>query len=259
MPVSMMPSVGTGASSLPVIVVTGMAFEARIARGDGSERVEVVYAARADLLERALNAALARGAAGIVSFGTAGGLAPDLEPGALIVADAVHGPSGRIDTDRQWAQRIAAAVTDRRMAEGLAGRVRRGAMAAVAAPLITAEDKRALHESTGALAVDMESHIAGATAAAHGLPFAVCRAVVDPAWRTLPPAATAGLRDDGSTALGPILRELLRQPSQLGALLRLAADARAARTTLIEARNALGKGGVLRITGVDNDAPGKGA
>jgi hopanoid-associated phosphorylase len=229
---------------LPVIVVTGMAFEARIARGDGSERVEVVYAARADLLERALNAALARGAAGIVSFGTAGGLAPDLEPGALIVADAVHGPFGRIDTDRQWTERIAAAVT----AERLAGRLRRGATAAVAAPLITAADKRALYDSTGALAVDMESHIAGASAAAHGLPFAVCRAIVDPAWRTLPPAATAGLRDDGSTALGPILRELLRQPSQLGALLRLAADARAARTTLVEARGALGKGGALRMT-----------
>ncbi|WP_233804437.1 phosphorylase [Paraburkholderia sp. HP33-1] len=246
MAVSMTPSVGTGDSSLPVIVVTGMAFEARIARGDGSERVEVVYAARADLLERALNAAVARGAAGIVSFGTAGGLAPDLEPGALIVADAVHGPFGRIDTDRQWAERIAAAVT----AEGLAARLHRGAMAAVAAPLVTAEDKRALHESTGALAVDMESHIAGATAAAHGLPFAVCRAVVDPAWRTLPPAATAGLRDDGSTALAPILRELLRQPSQLGALLRLAADARAARTTLVQARGALGKGGALRMKAV---------
>ncbi|MCC8403011.1 phosphorylase [Paraburkholderia sp. MMS20-SJTN17] len=246
MSVSMTPSMRTGDSSLPVIVVTGMAFEARIARGDGSERVEVVYAARADLLERALNAAVARGAAGIVSFGTAGGLAPELEPGALIVADAVHGPFGRIGTDRQWTERIAAAVTS----EGLAARVRRGAMASVAAPLITAEDKRALHESTGALAVDMESHIAGATAAAHGLPFAVCRAIVDPAWRTLPPAATAGLRDDGSTALGPILRELLRQPSQLGALLRLAADARAARTTLVEARGALGKGGVLRMTAV---------
>ncbi|SMG58495.1 phosphorylase [Paraburkholderia susongensis] len=242
------PSLGAR-RGLPVIVVTGMAFEARIA-GDGDDGVEVVYAARADLLERALNAALARGASGIVSFGTAGGLAPDLEPGALIVADAVHGPAGRLETDRQWADRIAAAVSAAGTPGGLAGRLRRGPTAAVAAPLMTAGDKRALHGSTGALAVDMESHIAGRAAAAHGLPFAVCRAVVDPAWRTLPPAATAGLRDDGSTALGPILRELLRQPSQLGALIRLAADARAARTTLIEARRALAEGGALRMAGV---------
>ncbi|OLL31934.1 hypothetical protein BTH42_09910 [Burkholderia sp. SRS-W-2-2016] len=238
-----MPAGNAAAGRLPVIVVTGMAFEARIARGDGSDGVEVVYAARADLLERALTAAVARGAAGIVSFGTAGGLAPELEPGALIVADAVHGPNGRIATDVDWTAMIAAAVN----AGGLGARVRRGSTAAVAAPLITAADKSALHTSTGALAVDMESHIAGATAAAHGLPFAVCRAIVDPAWRTLPPAATAGLRDDGTTALGPILRELLRQPSQLGALLKLAADARAARTTLVEARRALGEAGALRM------------
>jgi hopanoid-associated phosphorylase len=220
-----------------------MAFEARIARGEG---VEVVYAARADLLERALSAALARGCSGIVSFGTAGGLAPDLEPGSLIVADAVEGPFGRVETDRRWADRLAAAMT----AGPLAGRLQRGLMAAVTAPLVTADDKRALHRSTGALAVDMESHIAAATAAAHGLPFAVCRAIVDPAWRTLPSAATAGLRDDGSTALGPILRELMRQPSQLGALIQVAVDARAARTSLVQARQAMGEAGALRMAAV---------
>ncbi|MFL9965904.1 phosphorylase [Paraburkholderia sediminicola] len=240
MPLSTTPSADAGRSGLPVIVVTGMAFEARIARGEG---VEVVYAARADLLERALSAAVARGCAGIVSFGTAGGLAPDLEPGSLIVANAIEGPFGRLETDRQWADRLAAAIA----AGPLAVRLRRGLMAAVTVPLVTADDKRALHLAAGALAVDMESHIAGATAAAHGLPFAVCRAVIDPAWRTLPSAATAGLRDDGSTALGPILRELLRQPSQLRALLQVAVDARAARTSLVQARQALAEAGALRM------------
>ncbi|MDR6205252.1 phosphorylase [Paraburkholderia graminis] len=221
----------SGSGDLPVIVVTGMAFEARIARGEG---VEVVYAARADLLERALSAAVARGCSGIVSFGTAGGLAPDLKPGALVIADAVVSPFGRVPTDAAWANRLAAALGTARLGS------RRGPMAAVAAPLMSADDKRALHRSTGALAVDMESHLAGAVAAARGLPFAVCRAIVDPAWRTLPSAATAGLRDDGSTALAPILRELLRQPSQIGALIQVAIDARAARVSLVQARHALG-------------------
>jgi nucleoside phosphorylase len=118
--------------------------------------------------------------------------------------------------------------------------MRRGVMAGVGAPVTGEREKRSLFDLTGALAVDMESHVAGAIASAHGLPFAVCRAIVDPAWRTLPSAATAGLRDDGHTAIAPILRELLRQPSQLGALLRLAGDARAARTSLVQARHALG-------------------
>lgn len=240
MPISTTPSVDAGRSDLPVIVVAGMAFEARIARGAG---VEVVYAARADLLERALSAAVARGCSGIVSFGTAGGLAPDLQPGALIVADAVEGPFGRVETDRAWADRLAAALA----VGPLAARLRRGSMAAVTAPLISAADKSALHRSTGALAVDMESHIAGASAAAHGVPFAVCRAIVDPAWRTLPSAATAGLRDDGSTAIAPILRELMRQPSQLGGLIQVAVDARAARLSLVQARQAMGAAGALRM------------
>ena len=58
-----------------------MAFEAGIAAGPG---VVVVTggAANAD----AISAAVRRGCRGIVSFGIAGGLTPDLEPGACIVA-----------------------------------------------------------------------------------------------------------------------------------------------------------------------------
>ncbi|SAL75082.1 hypothetical protein AWB68_04700 [Caballeronia choica] len=222
-----------GRAGVPVVAVTGMAFEAKIVRGSG---VTVVFAARADWLERALSEAVARGCSGIISFGTAGGLAPDLQPGTLIVADAVCGPFGRLATDAVWSNRIAEAF----IGTPLAALTRRGTMAGVTAPVTSERDKRSLHQSTGALAVDMESHIAGAIATARGLPFAVCRSIVDPAWRTLPKAATAGLRDDGHTAIMPILRELLRQPSQLGALLRLAGDARAARTSLIQARHALG-------------------
>ncbi|MET1535407.1 phosphorylase [Burkholderia sola] len=226
--------------ALPVIAVTGMAFEARIARGDG---VEAVFAARADRLERALAEATARGCAGIVSFGTAGGLAPDLAPGALVIADAIDGPFGRVQTDTGWSARLVAALQD----TPVWARVARGTMAAVGAPVVSEQDKTSLHRANGALAVDMESHIAAAFAAARGVPFAVCRAIVDPAWRTLPRAATAGLRDDGSTAILPILRELLKQPSQLGPLLQVASDARAARTTLIQARHAFERAGAMHL------------
>ncbi|NTZ86043.1 phosphorylase [Burkholderia metallica] len=226
--------------ALPVIAVTGMAFEARIARGDG---VEAVFAARADRLERALTDATARGCAGIVSFGTAGGLAPDLAPGALVIASAIDGPFGRVETDAGWSTRLVAALHD----TPVWARVTRGTIAAVGAPVVSEQDKVSLHHAKGALAVDMESHIAAAFAAARGVPFAVCRAIVDPAWRTLPRAATAGLRDDGSTAILPILRELLKQPSQLGPLLQVASDARAARTTLIQARHAFERAGAMRI------------
>lgn len=224
----------------PVIAVTGMAFEARIARGAG---VDAVYAARADWLERALSQAVSRGCAGIISFGTAGGLAPDLAPGTLVLANVVDGPFGLVATDADWNSRLLAALNG----TPVRVRTRLGTLAAVSAPVVGAHEKASLHRAKGALAVDMESHIAGAFAASRGVPFAVCRAIVDPAWRTLPRAATAGLRDDGSTAILPILRELAKQPSQLGALLQLAADARAARTTLVQARHAFERTGALRI------------
>src|SRR3984885_1662561 len=99
-------SSGVGDARLPVIAVTGMAFEARIARGPG---VEAVFAARSDLLERAISEALARGCSGIISFGTAGGLAPELEPGTLVIASSVSGPFGILDTDPEWSARLFAA------------------------------------------------------------------------------------------------------------------------------------------------------
>jgi hopanoid-associated phosphorylase len=224
-------------ATAPIVAVTGMAFEARIARGP---EIETVFAARADLLERALRRALARGASGVISFGTAGGLDADLTPGTLILADAIESggnpETGRIATDPDWTARMAAALA----ASPIASRVRRGTLAAVAAPVATVDQKAALHRSSGALAVDMESRIAATAARESGVPFVACRAIVDPAWRALPRAATAGLRDDGTTALLPILAELVKAPLQLNAMIRLAADARAARASLVEARRALG-------------------
>jgi hopanoid-associated phosphorylase len=224
----------------PLIIVCGMAFEARIARGhtclDPRENIAVVHAARADKLTALLNDALKRGASGILSFGTAGGLAPDLMPGTLIMADAVHGPDGRLAaTNADWSARLVNALAS----SPIAANVRQGTLASVTAPVASAQEKAALFRETNALAVDMESHLAAAAAAAHGLPFAVCRAIVDPAQRSLPTAALAGLRDDGTTSVWPVLRELARHPGQLRALLQVAADARAARAALVNARCAL--------------------
>ncbi|OXH80958.1 hypothetical protein CA830_42245, partial [Burkholderia multivorans] len=97
-----------------------------------------------------------------MSFGTAGGLAPDLKPGALVVADAVDGPFGRVQTDADWSARLVVALHD----TPVWTRVSRGAIAAVTAPVVTEQEKASLHRAKGALAVDMESHIAAAFAAA---------------------------------------------------------------------------------------------
>ncbi|TCG08874.1 hypothetical protein BZM27_08885 [Paraburkholderia steynii] len=197
---------------------------------------------RALICSTCLNEAIARGCAGIISFGTAGGLAPDLAPGTLNVASSVHSPLGVVETDLRWAGRIATALCAAPAGVEAAARADRGRDRAAGRRCRQGGTAR-LRQA--ALAVDMESHLAGAIAEANGLPFVVCRAIVDPAWRTLPSAATAGLRDDARTAIGPILRELARQPSQLGGLLQVAADARAARASLVAARQMLERSGAL--------------
>jgi adenosylhomocysteine nucleosidase len=89
-------------------------------------------------------------------------------------------------------------------------------------------EKTALYAATGAIAVDMESHIAARVAARHDLPFAIVRTISDSADHALPPAALVGMKPDGGVALGAILASLARNPAQLSALLRTGRDAGAA-------------------------------
>ena len=79
-------------------------------------------------------------------------------------------------------------------------------------------------------------------ALAHGIPFAVCRTVIDAAHRTLPPAAAVGLRPDGTPDLRAVIRSLLRYPTQLPDLIRTARDAEVAESALFRARQHLGAG-----------------
>ncbi|MBN9116453.1 MAG: squalene--hopene cyclase [Pandoraea sp.] len=159
----------------PIIVVTGMPFEARIARGDGV----VVVCAQNNTLASDLQAAMARdGARGLVSFGTAGGLRPGVAPGRWVIAPRV------LDMPQQahayvscvrWADALRRAMPDALHAD----------LAGVTAPVVRADDKAAVWRESGAAAADMESHIVARVAQAHGLPFVAARVVIDPAERSL--------------------------------------------------------------------------
>lgn len=101
--------------------------------------------------------------------------------------------------------------------------------------IASAAEKAALYAQTGAIAVDMESHIAARVAARHNLPFAILRTISDSADQALPPAALVGMRPDGGVALGAILASLARNPAQLPALIRTGRDASAAFGSLARA------------------------
>lgn len=149
-----------------------------------------------------------------------------------MVASGVVAAHKRYPTDRDWTRRLLQAL----------GSAVHADIAGVGAPVIEPAGKRSLRDATSSVAVDMESHIAAEAAEAHGLPFAACRVIIDPAHRALPPAALVNLRLDGTPDVVAVLRSVISQPRQLPALIRVAADARAAQLALRAGRQRLGDG-----------------
>ncbi len=200
-----------------VIAVCGLRFEAAIAAGPG---VRVLRSL--GMPEEAIGEL--KSCAGIISFGCAGGLDPMLRAGDCMLPEAVQTPEGAVETDAAWRAAL------RHMLPYASG----GLLAGVSAPCSGSADKDRLRR-LGARAVDMESHRAALAARRLGIPFAVLRVIADPAARSIPSCALAGLRDD-ELALAPVLRALAAHPTQLPALLMLAVDALAAKRTLLAAR-----------------------
>jgi adenosylhomocysteine nucleosidase len=217
---------------MPPAAVTGLAAEAKILRRMGWR----VVAAGGDAVRTAaaITGLMAQGASGLVSFGIGGGLDPALASGSLVLPLAVRDEAGRrFPVDRAWHGAVAAALARAGVAASTGDVL--GAEAIVATP----DGKRALH-GAGAVIADLESHRVARAAQTAGMPFLVLRAVADPAAHAVPPAARVGLDAEGHAALGPVLRSLLRDPLQLPALLRIAAETEAALRALRRAAPALG-------------------
>ncbi|MBU6497730.1 MAG: nucleoside phosphorylase, partial [Rhodospirillales bacterium] len=92
--------------------------------------------------------------------------------------------------------------------------------------------KHRLSIETGACAVDLESGAVARVATGHHLPFAVLRAVCDPAGRGLPRAAIVAIDARGAIAAWRILAALAARPWEVAGLIALAFDAARARHAL---------------------------
>lgn len=164
--------------------------------------------------------------AGIISIGLGGALVEGLAPGDWVVASRV----GETPTDQAWTNRLLAALPGARL----------GPIAGSDVMVVDAASKATLHAATGALAVDMESHIAARVAQRHRLPFAAARTISDGADRALPRAAQAGMRPDGAMDIGAVIAQLVRRPWELPALIRTGIEAETAFAALLRGRQLLG-------------------
>ena len=104
----------------------------------------------------------------------------------------------------------------------------------------TIEQKARLYKASGALVVDLESGAVADACFAAGKPFAVIRAVADPARRGIPSLALDALDEDGRALPMKVAAGLLRRPYELPGLIRVGLDSRAALSALRAAMGRLG-------------------
>ena len=165
------------------------------------------------------------GAVALVSWGMAGGLDPGLHAGTICLPRIVVSRDGAtFTTDHHWRELLSAAIAARRTV--------------VSGSLLTSDlaigdiaGKAAAFRETGAVAVDMESLAVASIAAAHKLPFIAVRVIVDTAGDALPRAVLAATRF-GRVRISRLILGIVRRPSDIGSLIRLAQRYRTAQQAL---------------------------
>jgi adenosylhomocysteine nucleosidase len=167
------------------------------------------------------------GVTALISVGLAGGLDPALAAGTLLVPRAVLS-DGRL------------LACDEALRAPLAGDSIPCLFAAETV-VASAAEKLRLWRTTGAGVVDLESGEVAQVAIAAGIPFAVLRAVCDPASRNLPVAAVMALDPQGRISALRMAGILARDPWQIPGLIALGRDAARARRSLVRGAESLGR------------------
>ncbi|KPF99919.1 phosphorylase [Rhodopseudomonas palustris] len=200
----------------PVLIVTGLIQEARIAEGPGL--TVICSSSDPKQLRRMMASFDATSIRGVISFGVAGGLDPSLKAGDVVIATEV------VAGERRWASEVS--LSDELLRSAGLGRQRvvRGGLVGVEAVVAARDSKAALRSETGAAAVDMESHIAADYAAAARLPFAALRVISDPANRSLPQVVSTAIKPNGDVDLRKVLRGLARHPTSIRSLVTTGID-----------------------------------
>lgn len=194
---------------------------------------QVCFGPGPEAAARAAEALLDIGCEALVSFGTAGGLDPAAFSGALLTPHVVVWTGADGTLARAETAASVRALFPPGLSEPLFGSDE---------PLLTPQAKAALFALSRAVAVDMESHAVARVAREAGVPFAVVRAVADPADRIVPTWAMGGVNAKGETQAAAIIGALLRSPGRIGPLVRLARDAGRAEAALKAAASAVQPG-----------------
>jgi hypothetical protein len=217
---------------LPVLIVTGLKQEARIAAGPGL--TVICSSSNPVQLREMMTSFDPKSIRGIVSFGIAGGLNPALKTGDIVVASEIVAADQRWDTAAHLTENLIALPMTRRRS------IVAGVLAGVEEVVTGQVGKAALRATTGADAVDMESHIAVRYAAENGLPFAAVRVISDPSHRALPQITLNAIKPNGNVDVWKVMRGIARNPRTIPHLISTGRDFNRALRSLRGCRHALG-------------------
>ncbi len=178
--------------------------------------------------ERAKAAAenlIQQGIAGLISWGTAGGLSPQILSGDLLLpSQVINSEKETYCIDENWRNELQDNLKDLV--------VRGGSLLQMDQIITSVHHKKQLFETHQALAVDMESAAIAAVAHAAKIPFLAIRTVVDDANCNFPQWLHLSLDTHGRVQLGALSHKLMLQPSRVKDLVRLAQSFAIAKATL---------------------------
>lgn len=167
------------------------------------------------------------GATALVSWGTAGGLSKDLQPGDILLPESVllNNENQKYQTDHNWRQQLLKSITsDLKTNEGL--------LLHSDTVVTNTEQKLELHKKTKAIAVDMESGAIAQIADQNKLPFLIIRSVVDSSDESIPISAINSVDEFGQTKPFYLISNLLKKPGDIPKLIKLGSHFQQARKSL---------------------------
>jgi adenosylhomocysteine nucleosidase len=176
----------------------------------------------------------------VIGTGVVGALSTGLKPGDLVLSDRIMMmlADGRADEQAVSDEHVRAAGRSLAMA-GI--EYSTGAILTSHRVLATGAEKRRAKESTGAIAVDMETAAIAAEAAARGIPFIAIRAVLDEVDDEVVGAEMAD--EDGNVRPMAATSYLIRNPATMLKLPRMMRNLSRATASIADALEAIAHDG----------------
>ena len=192
-----------------------------------TDKLLVVYSGAGHVNAKSASELLvAKGANQLISWGCAAALSESLKPGDLILADELIDAGNVVmATSADWL-----AYAKNSLAKFVV--IQSGRLAESTSIVSSSKEKKQLHSTTGAIALDMESAAVARVAKQHILPFLTIRVIADPVNMDLPRAIYYSLNDQGEMVLRKLLLFLFLHPAELTGLIKLGLYFNAAKKTL---------------------------